>query len=132
MLAPTAATILQLALSRHREFNADRGAALLTGDARGLAAALIKLERSRPKGILERLFGVNDAKRQVNMLRTHPPTDDRVEALMQLNPDLALASTLQSQPESQVEVPPVRRFVIPDQPKIRRRPAWHLASGLWW
>jgi len=32
MLAPTAATMLQLALSRTREFNADRGAAVLTGE----------------------------------------------------------------------------------------------------
>jgi len=37
MLAPSAATMLQLALSRTREFNADRGAAVLTGDVRGLA-----------------------------------------------------------------------------------------------
>ena len=127
MLAPTVATMLQLALSRTREFNADRGAAVLTGDARGLASALIKLERHKPKGILERIFGTTDGVRQPNMLRTHPPTDERVEALMQLEPELVAQDALNEQ-----IIPPARRFVVPDQPRVRRRPAYHLSTGLWW
>ena len=127
MLAPTVATMLQLALSRTREFNADRGAAVLTGDARGLASALIKLERHKPKGILERIFGTTDGVRQPNMLRTHPPTDERVEALMQLEPELVAQDALNEQ-----IIPPARRFVVPDQPRVRRRPAYHLGTGLWW
>lgn len=127
MLAPTAATMLQLALSRTREFNADRGAAVLTGDVRGLASALIKLERHKPKGMLERIFGSTDGVRQPNMLRTHPPTDERVEALMQLEPELVAHEATDSE-----IIPPVRRFLVPDQPRVRRRPAYHLGTGLWW
>lgn len=127
MLAPSVATMLQLALSRTREFNADRGAAVLTGDARGLASALIKLERHRPKGMMERIFGTADGVRQPNMLRTHPPTDDRVEALMQLEPEL----TTQAANDNQ-SLPPARRFEVPHQPRVRRRPAYHMSTGLWW
>jgi heat shock protein HtpX len=127
MLAPTAATMLQLALSRTREFNADRGAAILTGDARGLASALLKLERHRPQGMLEKLFGTADGMRQPNMLRTHPPTDDRVEALMQFESEL-----LSQNPNVDQNLPPARRFEVPDQPRVRRRPAYHLGTGLWW
>ena len=127
MLAPTVATMLQLALSRTREFNADRGAAVLTGDARGLASALLKLERHKPKGMLERMFGGNDGLRQPNMLRTHPATDERVEALMRLEPELASPAAAQHQ-----IIPPVRRFQIPEQPRVRKRPGYHLGTGLWW
>jgi len=59
-----------------------------------LASALIKLERHKPKGILERIFGTTDGVRQPNMLRTHPPTDERVEALMQLEPELVAQDAL--------------------------------------
>jgi heat shock protein HtpX len=127
MLAPAAATMLQLALSRTREFNADRGAAILTGDARALASALIKLERHKPKGMLERIFGGADGARQPNMLRTHPPTDERVEALMRLEPSLEKQDAAQQQ-----IIPSARRFEIPDQPRVRKRPAYHIGSGLWW
>lgn len=127
MLAPTVATMLQLALSRTREFNADRGAAVLTGDARGLASALLKLERHKPKGMLERIFGGNDGLRQPNMLRTHPATDERVEALMRLEPELASPDAAQHQ-----IIPPVRRFQIPEQSRVRKRPGYHLGTGLWW
>ena len=47
IFAPTISGLLQLALSRTREFDADVGAIELTGDPRGLASALAKLERQR-------------------------------------------------------------------------------------
>lgn len=46
MLAPLAATIIQLAISRTREFSADAGSARLTGNPRALARALQRLEAS--------------------------------------------------------------------------------------
>ncbi len=127
MLSPAVATMLQLALSRTREFNADRGAAMLTGDVRGLASALLKLERQVPRGLLQKLFGRTDGLRQPNMLRTHPPTDDRVEALMQLEHEIVPQRTAERN-----LVPPVRRFEVPDRSRVRRHPSYHLGSGLWW
>ena len=47
LAAPTVGGLLQMALSRTREFDADLGAAMLTGDPDGLASALTKLERRR-------------------------------------------------------------------------------------
>ena len=76
---------------------------------------------------MERIFGTTDGARQPNMLRTHPPTDERVEALMQLEPELVAQDALYDQ-----IIPPARRFEIPDQPRVRRRPAYHLSTGLWW
>lgn len=55
VLAPALGGLLQLALSRTREFDADLDAAGLTGDPRGLASALAKLERYQG-GLLETLF----------------------------------------------------------------------------
>ena len=46
-MAPTAVSLLQLALSRHREYDADDYAADLTGDPAGLAAGLQKIEREQ-------------------------------------------------------------------------------------
>src|SRR5690606_2413300 len=45
--APTVGTLLQLALSRAREYDADLGAVALTGDPQGLASALVKLEQAQ-------------------------------------------------------------------------------------
>ena len=45
LASPTVGGLLQMALSRTREFDADLGAAMLTGDPDGLASALAKLER---------------------------------------------------------------------------------------
>jgi Zn-dependent protease with chaperone function len=59
LAAPAASTLLQLALSRRREFEADLGAYELTGDARGLASALEKMERYQRRFLdLVRVFMV--------------------------------------------------------------------------
>lgn len=77
--APWAATLLHLALSRRREFAADETAVLLTGDAVGLARALVKLE-SLPRRGLARLMGPRP--RGFSILRSHPSTRDRIERLV--------------------------------------------------
>lgn len=84
MVAPTLIAFLQLALSRSREFNADMGAAELTGDPMGLASALKKLD---PEQQSESIFGkVLDPslRKQPAFLRTHPPTEERVRELMEV------------------------------------------------
>jgi heat shock protein HtpX len=87
VLAVTPATVglLQLALSRAREFDADLDAAKLTGDPGGLASALEKLEASNG-GWLERLVFGRARHPDPSLLRTHPTTDQRVRRLLSLFP----------------------------------------------
>jgi heat shock protein HtpX len=81
--APLACALLQLALSRSREFNADLGAIELTGDPLSMATALEKLERAQQGGWLRRLFFPYRSLGP-SFLRTHPATDERVERLRQM------------------------------------------------
>jgi heat shock protein HtpX len=91
LLAPIAAALLQMAISRSREYEADRSGARLIGDGEPLAQALQKLEvgaRQIPMDIdpaHASAFIVNPlAGRKVtfaNLWRTHPPTEDRVARL---------------------------------------------------
>lgn len=81
-LAPTVSSLLQLALSRNREYAADLEAVALTGDAAGLASALRILETYHGGWLYSR-FGRRQP-RWLHWLRTHPPTDDRVRRLLAL------------------------------------------------
>jgi heat shock protein HtpX len=92
IVAPLAATLLQLALSRAREFDADATAAQLTGDPEGLASALSRLEpgnRARPldhSPATAHLFIVNPLSGVglMGLFSTHPPIDERVRRLLAL------------------------------------------------
>jgi heat shock protein HtpX len=86
IFAPLASALLQLALSRSREFNADLGAVELTGDPTGMATALEKLERSQ-LGNWWQWFLMPYRAIQPNVLRTHPATEQRVERLRKLAAD---------------------------------------------
>jgi heat shock protein HtpX len=90
-LAPTAGSLIQLALSRTREYDADLEGAQLTGDPRGLAAALDKLERYQGRFWEDLTFPVPGRRiPQPSLLRSHPPTEERVARLLALeNRDLA-------------------------------------------
>lgn len=81
VFAPTIGGLLQLALSRTREFDADLGAAMLTGDPDGLASALAKLERAQ-RGMWESLMLPGGRVPDPSVLRSHPPTDQRIARLM--------------------------------------------------
>ncbi len=81
--APTVGGLLQLALSRTREFDADLGAAVLTGDPDGLATALTKLERAQGR-LWEGLVLPGGRIPDPSVLRSHPRTADRVVRLMAL------------------------------------------------
>ncbi len=83
MGAPTIGGLLQLALSRTREYDADLGAVMLTGDPDGLASALIKLEKTQGRN-WEGMVLPSGRVQHPSMLRTHPKTEDRVERLMAL------------------------------------------------
>jgi len=92
ILAPLAAMLVQMAISRSREYGADAGGAQLCGHPRWLADALRKLER----GVAARPMNVNPATAHmyiVNPLRgdgmmslfsTHPPLAERVRRLEEM------------------------------------------------
>ena len=119
ILAPTVSLLLQLALSRTREYHADVVAAELTGDPEGLALALDKLERLQG-GWIERMFMVSG--RVPPWLRTHPRTQERVRRLLELRP----ARPPMPQLAKRGNADPFFEL-----PLIARRPSWHW-SGLWY
>ena len=91
ILTPIAAALMQMALSRSREFEADRSGARLIGDGEPLARALEKLELTAHRVPMDidpahaQAFIVNPLTgRQVqfaNLFRSHPPTEHRVARL---------------------------------------------------
>ena len=89
VLAPLAATIIQMAISRSREFKADSGAANLTRNPNGLASGLQKLghysKRIPMKATKQtaHMFIVNpfSGKGLLKLFSTHPPIEERVERL---------------------------------------------------
>jgi heat shock protein HtpX len=87
ILAPGVSTLLQLALSRTREYDADLGAARLTGDPVGLASGLARLERLN-QGFLERFLAPGRRVPDAPFLRSHPRTQDRIRRLLRLEGDL--------------------------------------------
>lgn len=80
---PTLVTLLQLALSRSREYDADLSAATLTGDPDGLASALLRLEAQEGRQ-WERILRPEGRVPDLSLLRTHPRTEDRVRRLREL------------------------------------------------
>ncbi|MES1024141.1 M48 family metalloprotease [Gloeocapsa sp. BRSZ] len=95
-LAPMAATVIQLAISRTREFEADAGAARITRNPRALARALQRLEstaRQLPMNAnpaFEPLLIVNSISGQFlgNLFSSHPPTEARIQQLLKLEQEL--------------------------------------------
>jgi heat shock protein HtpX len=118
--APTVSGLLQLALSRTREFDADLGAAQLTGDPVGLALALRKMEQNQAS-VFERIFfpGYRRAP-DPSLFRTHPQTDERVRRLIGL-----------TEPAGEREVTTVDRRQWTDgrRPVRVDRGRWQTADG---
>ncbi|OOM07249.1 zinc metalloprotease HtpX [Clostridium saccharobutylicum] len=93
ILGPISAILVQMAVSRSREYLADSTGAKIAGNGRGLADALLKLEvysRRVPMDVnpaASHLFIVNplSAKRLMNLFSTHPSIEDRVRRLQSLN-----------------------------------------------
>lgn len=117
-LAPLAGALLQLALSRTREFDADLDAAHLTGDPEGIASALARIDRLN--GDI-RLGAILPGPRHggPSLLRTHPLTDERIRRLMDLRTPPPVLPELESLP---LHVP---------FPPTHRRPRYRV-SGYWY
>ncbi len=125
IFAPTIMSLLQLALSRAREFDADLGAARLTGDPMGLAAALEKLERRQGR-FWEEIVLPGRRIPDPSLLRTHPPTEQRVARLRELAGE---AGGPEAGPEEGPSAAPIAlpgSFVRVSRPPRLR---WH---GLWY
>ena len=96
ILAPMAAALVQMAISRHREYGADAGGAEISGDPEALASALQKIEAYARGGMINHqaernpatshMFIINPLSGQGadNLFSTHPATQNRVAALMKL------------------------------------------------
>ncbi len=88
LLAPLAATLVQLAISRQREYLADASSVELTRNPKGMINALLKLDNSQPMehhvDDASAALYINDPKKKgglQNLFYTHPPISDRVERL---------------------------------------------------
>jgi heat shock protein HtpX len=103
ILAPIAAMIVQMAISRTREYAADRLGAEIAGQPQWLASALSKIEQyahAVPNEPAERnpatahLFIINplSGARMDNLFSTHPATENRIAALMELAREMGQAS----------------------------------------
>lgn len=91
ILAPFVAMLVQLAVSRRREYLADSTGALTTRYPEGLASALQKIKAHgsimrRQNGSTAHLFFANPLKGGVaNLFSTHPPIDERIKRLRRMN-----------------------------------------------
>ena len=91
ILAPVAAMLIQAAISRSREYDADAGGAAIAGGPRGLVSALRKIESAARQVPLDanpataHMFIVKPFSGQalLGLFSTHPPTEKRIEALLQ-------------------------------------------------
>jgi heat shock protein HtpX len=95
ILAPLAASLIQMAISRAREFEADRGGAEISGDPEALATALQKIHRyaqgipmeaaeRHPETAQMMIMNPLSAGGIRGLFSTHPSTEERVERLLQM------------------------------------------------
>jgi heat shock protein HtpX len=92
ILAPIAAMLIQAAISRSREFDADAGGAAIAGSPHGLVTALRKIESASRQVPLDanpataHMFIIKPFSAQglFGLFSTHPPTEERIHALLQL------------------------------------------------
>ena len=113
IVAPLAAMLVQMAVSRTREYEADRGGAEISGKPRALASALAKISQAAGRtrnDVAERdpalahLFIVNplSGERMDNLFSTHPAPENRIAALLQMESEMGGSS-----PRPTVAVPRV-------------------------
>jgi heat shock protein HtpX len=122
IFAPTIGGLLQLGLSRAREYDADLDGADLTGDPDGLASALHLLEEKQGAK-WESMMLPGSRLPHPSLLRTHPRTEDRIARLQALkfehSTEQAMIRTETGKPRTSL-VPPVARRPL-TQPHVR----WH-------
>ena len=96
-LAPIAASLIQMAISRSREFEADRGGAEISGDPRSLASALQKIHQvaqgipletaeRHPETAQMMIMNPLSGGGLAGLFSTHPSTEERVQRLLAMAP----------------------------------------------
>jgi heat shock protein HtpX len=104
IVAPLAAALVQMAVSRTREYEADRGGAEISGDPLALASALRKISATAqavPNRAAEQnpamahLYIINplSGARMDNLFSTHPDTENRIAALQRIASEMRMAPT---------------------------------------
>ena len=110
VLAPMAAAVVQMAVSRSREYEADRAGAEICGNPLWLASALLKLEQgahqipnygAEANPATAHMFIINplSGAGMDNLFSTHPSTANRVAALEQLAMQMGIAAPMQQPPQ---------------------------------
>ncbi len=100
LLAPLAGALIQMAISRAREFEADRGGAEISGDPHALASALDKIHRfaqgipletaeRHPETAQMMIMNPLSAGGLRGLFSTHPSTEERIRRLMAMSPGTA-------------------------------------------
>lgn len=95
ILAPLAASLIQMAISRAREYEADRGGAEICGDPSALADALDKINRyargvpfrtteAHPETAQMMIMNPLSGGQMASLFSTHPPTEERIARLMHM------------------------------------------------
>jgi heat shock protein HtpX len=123
VLAPIAAMIVQMAISRAREYEADRGGAEVSGQPLSLASALQKIsvaaheipnETAEANPASAHLFIINPLSglRMDNLFSTHPATENRIAALQEIAREMGTSG------------PVAPAAVAARSPWVRRRGPW--------
>ncbi len=101
ILAPIAASLMQMAISRTREYDADEDGSLLTGDPEALASALNKISYGAAEMPMDKTAGTQSMAAMMianpfsaegfsRLFSTHPPTADRIARLMQMSQEMKM------------------------------------------
>lgn len=99
ILAPIGASLIQMAISRTREYDADEDGSKLTGDPEALASALNKITYGAAANPMPQTAGTQSAAAMMianpfsdegfsRLFSTHPPTQDRINRLMQMSREM--------------------------------------------
>jgi heat shock protein HtpX len=134
LLAPMAAALVQMAISRSREYDADRVGAEICGDPAALASALQKIE-GRARRVINPTAERNPASAQLfiinplsgqgadNLFSTHPNTGNRVRALMDLGVRMGVPVPLVPAPAPAPDAATAPTATsVPATPSVRRGP----------
>jgi heat shock protein HtpX len=111
IVAPLAAMLVQMAISRTREYAADRGGAEISGKPMALASALnriagaahrIENHTAEANPATAHMFIINplSGARMDNLFSTHPATENRIAALTQIASEMGAASAPRAEPQS--------------------------------